>query len=139
MMTGNDEYTGEFKTMAECIAEIDRQQEAEPQPATDGAGALKGPRGIGFTTFTKLKSFLGPAGENRHWHHIVEKCQIDKSGFSAEQIHNTDNIISIDKETHAKISGFYSSKPRFRIGKTVRDWLSGQSYEVQYSARPKSE
>lgn len=34
---------------------------------------------------------------------------------------------------HAKISGYYSSKQRFTDGMTVREWLSTQSYEDQYS------
>ncbi|MEC5425992.1 hypothetical protein QGM71_21300 [Virgibacillus sp. C22-A2] len=27
----------------------------------------------GFTSFTSQKRFLGPAGKNKHWHHIVEQ------------------------------------------------------------------
>ena len=38
----------------------------------------------------------------------------------------------MDNATHAKISGYYSSKQAFTGGKTVRDWLAGQSYEKQF-------
>ncbi|EYE87359.1 hypothetical protein Q428_13775 [Fervidicella metallireducens AeB] len=88
--------------------------------------------GIGFKTFKALKKYLGPAGKNKVWHHIVEQCQIGRSGFSATKINNTKNVIAIDNATHAKISAYYSSKRPFTHGKTVRDWLSGQSYEAQY-------
>ena len=87
----------------------------------------------GFDSFRKLKKALGSAGEGRHWHHIVEQSQIKKSGFSANMIHNTDNIISVDAATHAKITGYYSSTQyRFTNGLSIRDWLTGQSFETQY-------
>jgi len=62
----------------------------------------------------------------------VEQSQIDKTGFSPTQIHNTNNLIAVDSATHAKMSGYYSSKQAFTGGKTVRDWLAGQSYEKQF-------
>ena len=77
----------------------------------------------------------------KHWVHqekvmrginIVEQSQIKKSGFDPTQIHNTNNLIAVDKATHAKISGYYSSKQAFTGGKTVRDWLAGQSFEAQF-------
>lgn len=67
------------------------------------------------------------------WHHIVEKSQIAKSGFTPEQIHNTSNIIAVDHLTHMKITGYYNTKSfRFTNGLSVREWLTGQSYETQY-------
>lgn len=47
------------------------------------------------------------------------------------------NIISIPNgkgTVHAKISGYYSSIPAsgFTNGLTVRQWLSGQSFEKQF-------
>jgi hypothetical protein len=55
-----------------------------------------------------------------------------KSGFDPTQIHNTNNIVAVDNATHAKISGYYSSKQAFTGGNTVRNWLAGQSYDLQY-------
>jgi RHS repeat-associated protein len=88
----------------------------------------------GFKTFTELKKHLGPIGENMQWHHIVEQSQIKamRSGFAPELIHNPANIIAINKETHILISNFYSSKPYFTNGQTVRNWLSGKSLQEQY-------
>jgi hypothetical protein len=35
------------------------------------------------------------------------------------------------RQGYARISGFYSSKTAFSNGKTVREWLAGQSFEAQ--------
>ena len=86
----------------------------------------------GFSTFGKLKNYLGPAGDGLEWHHIVEQSQIGKSGFLAEEIHNTGNVIAIDKAIHRQISGFFSSNIGGPGTQTVRNWLAGQSFEAQY-------
>ena len=97
-----------------------------------GGGGTQSPD-IGFSSFRALKNFLGSAGKNMHWHHIVEQSQIQKSGFTSEQIHNTSNIIAVDAETHAKITGYYgSTKMRFTGGLSVRNWLSGHPFQVQF-------
>ena len=83
----------------------------------------------GFRSFRSLKRALGPAGKGRHWHHIVEQSKIGQ--FGAEAIHNVGNVISIPAPTHYRISGYYGSIQRFTDGKTVRNWLKGQSYEFQ--------
>ena len=87
----------------------------------------------GYSSFRKLKKNIGSAGEGKDWHHIVEQSQIRKSGFSPYQIHNTSNVIAIDKATHAKITGYYNTTSfGFTNGLSVRNWLSGQSFEEQY-------
>lgn len=89
--------------------------------------------GKGFSSFGALKSFLGSPGENMHWHHIVEKCQIQKSGFTSVQVNNTSNVIPVDAQTHAKISGYYNTTSfRFTNGLSVRNWLAGQPFQVQF-------
>ena len=90
------------------------------------------PQNQGYQAFDALKQAVGSAGEGRHWHHIVEQSQIERSGFAPEMIHNTSNVISVDAATHAKITGYYNSKLEFTNGLTVRDWLAGQSYDFQY-------
>jgi hypothetical protein len=94
---------------------------------------LTGGGGASFATFDKLKSFLGSPGWGKQWHHIVEQCQRAKSGFSNSWIQNSNNVINISKSVHQKISAHYSSKiPGLTGGKTVRDWLAGQSFQKQY-------
>lgn len=90
---------------------------------------------IGFSTFDDLKDYIGSPGEGNAWHHIVEQSQIKNSGFSVNKVHNVNNIIALPNgkgSIHAKISGHYSSKPDFTNGLTVRQWLTGKSFEEQF-------
>ena len=89
--------------------------------------------GKGFKNFRALKKYLGSPGEGNEWHHIVEQCQIKRSGFDAETIQNVNNVINISKEVHRKISAYYSSiDPSISSTMRVRDWLAGKSYEFQF-------
>ena len=88
--------------------------------------------GKGFDTYRQLKNEIGSPGAGNEWHHIVEQCQISKSGFSPQMIQNTNNIMSISKTTHRAISGYYSSVQPFTNGMIVRNWLAGQSFNAQY-------
>ena len=89
----------------------------------------------GYKSFKELKADLGSPGDGSAWHHIVEQSQIEKTGFSSQQVNNINNIISIPHgkgTVHSKISGYYSSKQFFTGGKTVRQWLSGQDFGTQF-------
>ena len=86
----------------------------------------------GYETFDKFKSAYGSAGENMHWHHIVEQCQINRSFFSPYSIHNINNIIAVDGATHKLISAHYSSKLAMNGTMVVRDWLATQDFGAQY-------
>ena len=89
----------------------------------------------GFSSFSAFKRAHGPAGEGMAWHHIVEQNPTNKAQFAPEALHNTNNVIKIEHgagSLHSKVSGFYSSKPPFAQGQTVRQWLNGQSYQQQY-------
>ena len=88
----------------------------------------------GYSSFQKLKRAIGSAGKGNDWHHIVEQCQIRKSGFDVQMIQNEKNVIAISKKVHRKISGYYSSIPKDGStgGLTVRNFLSGKSYQFQY-------
>lgn len=84
-----------------------------------------------FKSFRAFKRFMGKAGEGKQWHHIVEKHMANLKRFGAEALHNTENVIPINEETHKRISAFYSSIQKFSEGMTVREWISLQSYEAQ--------
>ena len=87
----------------------------------------------GYDSFNAFKKASVPAGDGNAYHHVVEQCQIKKSGFTPQEIHNPDNLIAIDRDIHAKISGYYSRKDLiFTDGLSVREWLAGQPLEVQY-------
>jgi hypothetical protein len=85
-------------------------------------------------SFSGLKNALGPAGEGKEWHHIVEQTPGNVERFGPHALHNTQNVIPLEKELHARVSAFYSS---IREGitrsssLTVRQWLSTQSYQAQ--------
>lgn len=97
------------------------------------ANIVKG-GGASFASFDALKKFLGSPGVGKQWHHIVEQCQTkaSRAGFSSLWINNTNNVISLSKEVHEKVSNYYSSIKDFTNGLTVRNWLSNQSFEEQY-------
>lgn len=92
--------------------------------------------GTGYSSFDAAKKALGPAGTNKAWHHIVEKNQIDHSGFSASQIHNTKNLVAIESgfsgSIHAEITKHYASPHQNTGGLTVRQWLAGKSFQFQF-------
>ncbi len=95
-------------------------------------GAVNAQQGVGYNSFNALKKAIGSPGSGNQWHHIVEQSQIGRSGFTPQQIQNTANIIAVDAPTHAKISAYYSSMQYFTNGMTVREWLTGQSFQQQY-------
>lgn len=91
--------------------------------------------GVGYHSFAAFKKAMGPAGEGMAWHHIVEQTPGNVERFGPERIHNTHNLVKLPHGAgtiHAKVSGYYSSKDLFTGGKTVRQWLSGRSFEEQY-------
>ena len=98
---------------------------AAARSITKGGGAR-------FSSYSSLKRSMGNAGIGKEWHHIVEQCQIKKSGFSKYWIQNSNNVIKLNKYQHKLISKHYSSKFRSTHGLTVRDWLRGKSFSYQY-------
>ena len=98
-------------------------------------GAAAGVSPVGFRSwgsFGGLKRALGSAGEGKQWHHIVEQTKGNIQRFGPHALHNTENVMALDEGIHRRISAYYSSKdPRFTAGQTVRQWLSGQSFQAQ--------
>jgi hypothetical protein len=92
--------------------------------------------GRGYDSFDAFKRAEGPAGEGMAWHHIVEQSQIQRSGFSATDVHNTRNVVSVESgfsgSIHSQLSGHYSSIQPYTNGLTVREWLTGQSFQAQF-------
>ena len=73
-----------------------------------------------------------PNNEPTERHHIVEQCQVRKSGFARVDIQGNSNLIDIPRSLHRKISGFYSSMPDDTTGLRVRNWLAGKHFDYQY-------
>ncbi|PTL85490.1 hypothetical protein [Vitiosangium sp. GDMCC 1.1324] len=85
-------------------------------------------------SFSGFKSAMGPAGPGKEWHHIVEQTPGNVKRFGGEALHNTENVAALDEALHTEVGRLYSSI-KYNItgsfGLTVRQWLSGQSYEAQ--------
>jgi hypothetical protein len=106
-----------------------------------GNGPTKGGRRLpdgarAFGSFRAFKRNIGKAGNGKEWHHIVEKHRFNLKRFGAEALHNTKNVIPLEKDLHTKVSAFYSSKnfdvtSSYRL--TVREWIRTQDYESQRS------
>nr|WP_317987854.1 hypothetical protein [Hyalangium gracile] len=93
------------------------------------------PAGVrSWGSFSGLRSALGSAGEGKQWHHIVEQTPGNVARFGPHALHNTRNVIPLEKGLHTRVSAFYSSIQWDLTGSkslTVRQWLSTQSYEAQ--------
>nr|WP_244981966.1 hypothetical protein [Corallococcus exercitus] len=101
-----------------------------------GGGSAAKARPAGYRawgSFSGFKKAMGPAGKNKEWHHIVEQTTSNVKRFGPQALHNTENIIPMDKALHTDVSAFFSSIRRDITGSplTVRQWLSNQSYEAQ--------
>ncbi|MFP2957541.1 hypothetical protein ACLEPN_06830 [Myxococcus sp. 1LA] len=100
-----------------------------------GSSAKARPTGYkAWGSFSGFKKAMGPAGPGKEWHHIVEQTPGNVKRFGPQALHNTENIIPLDKSLHTTVSSIYSSI-RYDIThsftQTVRQWLSTQPYEAQ--------
>lgn len=87
---------------------------------------------VRFRNEDELRRSLGPAGKGREWHHIVEKRLVGRPGFPPEQIHTTDNIISLPVEVHRRISETMSSKTDEFLGQVRRFGMETLDFGTQY-------
>ena len=88
--------------------------------------------GKGYDSFVAFKKDNPVKTKGNQWHHIVEQCQMEKSGFNSQMINNTDNLIELTPAQHKEITRIYSSITSYSEGVRVRDWLAGKSFELQY-------
>lgn len=106
-----------------------------PPPPCEGLGKAADTAGIvrSFKSFDALKAALGPAGDGKVWHHVVEQRPSNLARFGPEAIHNTENVVAVPREVNQRIADYYSSIPTrgFTGGKTVRQWLDGQPFQKQ--------
>ena len=127
-------YINELTNAVSQVSEEVRTVSNSTSQSVSGGASQGDPNwGKGFDRFSQLKKYLGSAGKDHEWHHIVEQCQIRKSGFDAKMIHNTKNVISVPHDIHVKISAYYSSIDiRLCPGMRVRDYLATMSFAEQY-------
>jgi hypothetical protein len=83
-----------------------------------------------FKSYKALYRALGPAGEGKVWHHIVE--QRAATEFGSEAINNTQNVVAVSREVNQALADYYASVRPFTGGQTVRQWLTSQSWREQF-------
>ncbi|RKH11938.1 hypothetical protein D7V97_09760 [Corallococcus sp. CA053C] len=116
---------------------LQRVDDAADSADGSGGGSLdpstsRGPKA--YSSFKSFKRAMGPAGEGKEWHHIVEQTVGNEGRFGPKTLHNTENVIALRRDVHSGVSSLYSSKrPRITNSETltVRQWLSTQSLEAQ--------
>lgn len=86
----------------------------------------------GYSSFSAAKRAMGSPGEGNVFDHVVEQSQIGRSGFAPEEIHNPFNMNPVSARANQLKANYYSTKQPFTGGGTVRDWLTGQSFQDQY-------
>jgi hypothetical protein len=85
-----------------------------------------------FDAFKKddIGKYYGSADSGYEYHHIVEQGTTDGIKIPAGLLQSTGNIVKIPRLLHEEISAEYG-KFYEDTGKTLRDWLSSQPYEVR--------
>src|SRR5262249_51248765 len=85
--------------LAPHVVAVVGQGVAAGNPATSRGKLLpNGHRAWG--SFSGFKSAMGPAGPGKEWHHIIEQTPRNVTRFGGEALHNTENIITLDKTLH---------------------------------------
>ncbi|SEB46142.1 RHS repeat-associated core domain-containing protein [Arthrobacter woluwensis] len=89
----------------------------------------------GFSSFRSAKRSMGSPGDGNVYDHVVEQSQISdkRSGFDPRIIHNPRNLNPVPSAINQAKANYYSSVRGFTSNKTIRDWLSGQSFREQYN------
>jgi hypothetical protein len=64
-------------------------------------------------------------------HHIVERTQAEKDGFTRRIIDSPDNLVRIPRLKHQDINGWYQTKNPDFGGLSPRDYLKGRSWAVR--------
>lgn len=95
------------------------------------ARAAPAPAASTRATFAQAKRELGPAGPGNVYDHVVEQSQITRSGFSPSQIHGAGNLNPVSAQVNQLKANWYSRSLNGPGSGTIRDWLSGQSFEDQ--------
>ncbi len=115
----------------DCTNEANAAQQTLDKARTVFESSASQSGNLAFKSFDAFKRAMGPAGEGKVWHHIVEQRTANIEKFGAEAIHNTRNVVAVAREVNQAIANYYSSKTFYTGGLTVREWLSTQSYEEQ--------
>jgi hypothetical protein len=87
--------------------------------------------GAGPSTFSQAKRELGPAGPGNVYDHVVEQSQIARSDIPPSVIHSAENLNPVSAQVNQLKANWYSRSLNGPGSGTIRDWLTGQSFEDQ--------
>lgn len=110
------------------------QDEFDPETGRIGPPTARRPE-IPFMMFSKyseLKKYLGPAGPDRVWHHIVEQ-RLTGTLFPAGMIHNTDNVVNVPAVINQLVGDKMSRRGPEYGGRVRRFAIGEMSFEDQYN------
>jgi hypothetical protein len=79
-----------------------------------------------------LEKYFDPAGAGYQYHHIVEQGVPGNKDMPASLLQSTDNIIKLPAMVHEAITAEYTTPRDDLGGMTLREYLRGKPYEVQY-------
>jgi hypothetical protein len=85
-----------------------------------------------FDAFKKdlIGKYFGAAGDGYEYHHIVEQGGKGLDNLPAGLMDSTNNVVRIPRLLHEEITAEYGRIYK-DTGKTLRDWLSTQPYDVR--------
>ena len=90
--------------------------------------------GRSFKSMSAFRRAMGPAGPGMEWEHLVEQCQIGKSGFAPEAIYNELNTIALPKVVHSFKTAAYNTNVTVEgLTMRFRNSLVGDSFKSQYN------
>lgn len=110
------------------------QDEFDPETGRIGPPTARRPE-IPFMMFSKyseLTKYLGPAGPDRVWHHIVEQ-RLTGTLFPAGMIHNTDNVVNVPASVNLWIAGQMKMRSGPPGSPSVRYEVEQMSFEDQHN------
>ena len=69
---------------------------------------------------------------NIEYHHIVEQAEEEINDFAPNAINSAANVVPTPSGVHAAISNFYGTAQPWLQGISVRAWMAGQTWDVQW-------
>jgi hypothetical protein len=85
-------------------------------------------------SFSAAKRGEGSLPNGEVYDHVVEQSQMkaSRSGFSPQEIHNSENLNPVSSRVNQIKANVYSSIRSDTNGLTVRDYLNGKSFDYQF-------
>jgi hypothetical protein len=126
------------QTISDGVA-LERDVNAALSYAEEGPRALEELQvSADYRSFSSVNAFkkivigkvYGSAGDGYEYHHIVWQGGANADNIPAELLHSTENMIRVPRLLHEEVTSAYSEEYE-HTGKSLREWLDTQPYEVQ--------